>query len=73
MVSAGKGGDYNGFGKGRGGDCRRGSHGHNGYHSGHRETQEEKWIPIINLGHLVKKDKKDLEQIYLHSLSNILH
>ena len=43
---------------GRGGRCRA-----------HREEEEENWVPVTKLRHLVKSNKiKSLEQIYLHSL-----
>ena len=46
-----------GFGRGRGG--RRGQRG----------QEEEEWIPLTNLGRLVKMGKiKNLEQIFYHSI-----
>ncbi|XP_050248601.1 40S ribosomal protein S2-3-like [Quercus robur] len=61
----GAGGERGGFGGGR----PRGNRGRGGRRRGRRE-EEEKWVLVTKLGHLVHSNKiRSLEQIYLHSLT----
>ena len=66
---SGAGGEYGGFGRGFCGRRPRGDRRLGGHRRG-RCKEEEKWVPVTKLGHLVHSDKiKSLEQIYLHLLT----
>ena len=65
----GAGGERRGFGRGFGGERPRGDCERGGCRRGRRE-EEEKWVLVTKLGHLVHSHKiRSLKQIYLHSLT----